>query len=812
MRSIWIIFTLFMLTSSFASAAASPSVSLVHSLQAQSVPGAVVVAESTDGYGSATASSDGSFVISEGLPDGTYSIEVFSIGYLSALLENIAVSNGNVTDIGDLFLNASAVLKGAVIGPAGEPVANTPVTLVSLETNLTVAETLSDASGAFTFNTDIRNGTYNISAIPFRHPYTFSPGYTGNTTGGILAVEGLTSSGIIVQMGLSCSVSGTVTESPSGDPLEGISIVAVNAGTIVGYAKTGQDGKYNISSNLPEGTYNVTVTSPVGFIYRTSTGMRTLDLTLQQGATVDYSLSRSATLSGYVTYSNGMPAPQIPVFCFSTDYSYAGSAYTNGSGYYQINSGLGTGTYGVVANNDVSKRNDINLVQNHESSMNFTLATSGATKGYAAGVVSSASGSPMAGANVSHSSGWATSDGNGSYVVEVTLPEGQSNATLGLTCSAKGYIAASVDVTVYAGLCSRADFSLQRSPSGTIAGRVLSAGASPIKENASLTLEVSPATVNLGASLDISGALSVPVAGTITVWWSINGSGFEDSMTCPMVGGAYSCPLIPSATGEYSFKAEWAGDASYNPAESLEAHASVLAPATKQNSSLSIVAAPSNVAVGSNATISGSISPAVAATVSIYVSINGSAMAHLQDVDAADGAFSIQVNLTQVGTYAFKASWLGNDDYEGAESGTAAVSSVQVQQKVTPEVVIGSSKYAVTIASGGSATVTINGTVLPFEQTAVLLWVSDPQNSSTAITINATSYSFGTTLSLDKAGTWVLHAEVPEGDYYARTMSDNITISVTVQQAAGDSTTLIVIAAAVAVGAVLLFAYMRRRR
>jgi hypothetical protein len=374
----------------------------------------------------------------------------------------------------------------------------------------------------------------------------------------------MTSSGIIVQMGVSCSISGTVTESPSGDPLEGISIVAVKAGTIVGYAKTGQDGKYNISSNLPEGTYNVTVTSPVGFIYRTSTGMRTLTLTLQQGATVDYSLSRSATLSGYVTYSNGIPAPQIPVFCFSTDYSYAGSAYTNGSGYYQINSGLGTGTYGVVANNDISNRKEINLVQNHASSMNFTLAASGATKGYVAGVVSSTSGIPIAGANVSHSSGWATSDSNGSYLVEVTLPEGQSNATLGLTCSAKGYVAASVDVTVYAGLFSYADFSLQRSPSGAIAGRVLSAGASPIKENASLTLEVAPATVNLGDSLDISGTLSAPVAGTITVWWSINGSGFEDSMTCEMVGGAYSCPLIPSATGDYSFKAEWAGDASYN--------------------------------------------------------------------------------------------------------------------------------------------------------------------------------------------------------------------------------------------------------
>ncbi len=814
MRPILIICTILMLSSSFVAVAASPSASIAHLMLTPppSIPYAIVVAESMDGYGLAAASFDGSFVISEGLPNGVYSVTVSSTGYIGALLENVAVSNGNITDVGDVFMNASAVIQGMVVGPLGEPVCNAQVSLVSLDTNSTVGVAFSDASGAFIFNTDIRSGSYNVSAIPFSYPNTFTPGYTGNTTSGIAAVDGQLTSGIIVQMGRSCSVSGTVTESPSGEPLGGISIVIMSGGSYVGCAKTGPDGKYNISSNLLEGVYNVTVSSSAGFIYRTSAGMRTINLTYSQGATIDYSLSRSAVLSGYVSYSNGMPAPKVSIFCFSNDWSYVGSGYTNGSGYYRIASGLGTGTYSVVANNDNSNRKEINLVQNHEASMNFTISVSGATRGYVTGFVSSPSGSPIAGANISYGDGWVTSTSNGSYVVEACIPEGQANATLSLTCSVKGYVASSIVATVYPGAYSNADFSLQRGASGTIVGRVVSASLPPTKQNASLTLVVVPTNISLGSSLEISGALSVPTSGTIIVRWSINGSEFHDSLECDMAAGAYSCALIPSVIGDYSFRAEWSGDAYHESAKSPEASVSVLANATKQNSSLSLVANSSNATVGSNAALSGAISLDISTTVSIYQSINGSEMEHLLDVNASEGAFSVEVNLAQIGNYSFTASWPGNDDYYGATSDTVYIYALQAQQKVTPEVIIGSSSYAVTITSGVPAVVTVNGTVIPFSQTPILLWVNDPQNSSAAIPINATSYSFGATISLDKAGAWVIFAEVPQGEYYDRTLSSNITINVSVQQAAGDSTTLIVIAAAVVVGALLIFAFMRKKR
>jgi len=814
MRPLWIICVLIMLTSPFASAAMqSAAVVSASEIPFYLVPDAIIVAESNNGLGQAVTPTNGSFTISEGLPAGDYNLKMTAAGYIDALLEGIAVSTGEVTNIGCVLINVSAVIEGTVVGPSGEPVGGVLVTLVRQSDSAMVGAMLSSADGSFRFNTNIRNGLYNVSAITFSYPYTYGQGYVGSAAADIAAVEGQLTSGVAVQLGRSCSISGTVTVSPDGTPLAGIRVVAWTDAGRVGYVLTGDDGKYNISSNLPSGVYSVSLWSPYGYIYSLSSGTVEVTIAPDEPATADYSIQRSATLSGYVSYSNGLPAPGIAVYCFSDDGNYHGSAFTNGSGYYKIASGLGTGTYTVVADNDHSKSQAINIAQNYEYSRNFTLGTSGATTGYVSGTVTALSGGAVAGANVSCSLGWALSDASGNYTIDAVIPAGQQNATVSLTCSAKGYDLASLEgVIISPGAHSNADFILQRSESGTITGCVNS-NALPVKMDASLSIHVEPLSIKIGSILEVNGNLSVPATGTVTVSWSINGSGSTNSSECSLIAGAYSLTIIPDAIGEYTFTAAWAGDASYNPAMSAPAIATVVPPDAKPASALTLSAQPANVTVDSNVTLSGSLSPAVSATVSIYQSVNGSAMQHLLDTNAVAGSFSVQVNLNQAGNYSFMATWPGNDDYEGAESGYADVSSSEAQQKVTPEVVIGSSKYIVTIASGGSATVTINGTVLPFSQTSVLLWVKDPQNSSTAITINATSYSFGTVVSLDKGGAWVLYAEVPEGEYYNRTLSNSITINVTVQQAGGDSTTIIILAAAaVGIGAVLVFAFMRKKK
>ena len=60
------------------------------------------------------------------------------------------------------------------------------------------------------------------------------------------------------------SMSGTITEDGSGDPLEGAWVVAVNAsGAIVGGAVTAANGTYTLSG-LRAGTYRATIVDPVG--------------------------------------------------------------------------------------------------------------------------------------------------------------------------------------------------------------------------------------------------------------------------------------------------------------------------------------------------------------------------------------------------------------------------------------------------------------------------------------------------------------------------------------------------------------------
>lgn len=132
---------------------------------------------------------------------------------------------------------------------------------------------------------------------------------------------------------------------------------------------------------------------------------------------------------------------------------------------------------------------------------------------------------------------------------------------------------------------------------------------------------------------------------------------------------------------------------------------------------------------------------------------------------------------------------------------------------VTPELVVGSSRYAVSIQQGGSATVIINGTIIPFAPTPITLFVLDPNNATSAIHLNATSYSFGAEVSLDKAGTWRVYAEVPSGSYYNRTVSNNVTIAVAVQQPSDGIFSFIVAAAGAAVAAAIItIAIIKKRK
>ncbi len=83
-----------------------------------------------------------------------------------------------------------------------------------------------------------------------------------------LAASNSVTSPSVVDAGLARntgSMSGTITDDPSGTPLEGAWVVAINptTGAIVGGAVTAANGTYTLSG-LPAGTYRATIVDPLG--------------------------------------------------------------------------------------------------------------------------------------------------------------------------------------------------------------------------------------------------------------------------------------------------------------------------------------------------------------------------------------------------------------------------------------------------------------------------------------------------------------------------------------------------------------------
>ncbi|MEN3025642.1 MAG: NosD domain-containing protein [Candidatus Methanosuratincola petrocarbonis] len=236
----------------------------------------------------------------------------------------------------------------------------------------------------------------------------------------------------------------------------------------------------------------------------------------------------------------------------------------------------------------------------------------------------------------------------------------------------------------------------------------------------------------------------------------------------------------------------------------------------KQNASLSLQSSAASTGVGTAVTLSGSLVPAQAGTVSIYFSINGSAATFLANATLSGGSFSKTLNLSQVGTYSFYAYWAGNDNYNPATSPTVNVASLPAQtQKVTPTVTISTFKTSVTLGSGQEV-ITITGSISPFVAPAqISIRVTSPSGQVTTKTVNATSSTFSTDFTVDRAGSWSVQAQLQGNDAYNQASSSSLSLSVQAAQAEGGDNSAVFIGvgvvAAVAVIAGIFLALKKRK-
>jgi hypothetical protein len=143
----------------------------------------------------------------------------------------------------------------------------------------------------------------------------------------------------------------------------------------------------------------------------------------------------------------------------------------------------------------------------------------------------------------------------------------------------------------------------------------------------------------------------------------------------------YSWNTTGAGIKVYELKASWLGDTQYEGAESNTVTVTI----TKKTTTISIIVNPTNVTAGSTVEISGAITPNPTSSTRPGVAISfrmvgGNSTGnwtllepeHQPVQTGLTGNYTFIWTTSTVGSYELKASWLGDENYEGAESITKA--------------------------------------------------------------------------------------------------------------------------------------------
>jgi len=251
-----------------------------------------------------------------------------------------------------------------------------------------------------------------------------------------------------------------------------VEAISQSTGNYVASAITNSSGQYTLNMNLATGTYNITEIFPTNHLPKTVSGVI---VTAGQQTTANILLDPSGIITGRITSTTGQPVAGASVY--ASFGSFFGFATTDGSGNYQITSGLGTGVYSVTAlySTSFNLTAGVNVVQGQTTAnvnMQLTLLPSGIITGR----LTNSTGSPIQSASVTAtdalglSAGSATTNSSGDYVISTGLNTGSYN----VTATATGY-AQQVKtgiVVIVNQVTANVNFQLTAVPSGRISGLV----------------------------------------------------------------------------------------------------------------------------------------------------------------------------------------------------------------------------------------------------------------------------------------------------------------------------------------------------
>ena len=227
-------------------------------------------------------------------------------------------------------------------------------------------------------------------------------------------------------------------------------------------------------------------------------------------------------------------------------------------------------------------------------------------------------------------------------------------------------------------------------------------GGSVTKSPSSISISVSPTSLTIGTTLTVSGSISPACSGaTVTLSYTLPNGTIISRYAVSGSDGRYDEIYTPLVLGAWSVKASWEGDSTYLGATSSSRSFTI----SKASSTISCTVPFSNVNIGSNLTISGSINPVrPGVTVVINYYRDGQWSTLTMVTSSSTGGYSYIWTPALAGSYQLKASWAGDDTYDGA---TSSIVSVSVNAPDTTAPIISS----ITPANGStlsSSTLTIS--------------------------------------------------------------------------------------------------------
>ncbi|GAA4876753.1 hypothetical protein GCM10023310_65670 [Paenibacillus vulneris] len=367
----------------------SVSGQVTDSVSGTPIPGATAAIRALDQQGvivkSVTTGQFGNFVIPD-LAPGPYTVLVTADQYASDFVGVVIISNSSAN--ASISLSPlPGTIQGAVQGLTGLPVTGTETLIRLYDANGLLLDTIfANPDGTFVLS-NLQAGSYSIQAG--------SPGFANNTVT-VNAVNGITTNVIIQLTSTPASVTGTIINEASNEPVEGAAVtVRDSAGDIVSQTVSDNNGSYQLD-NVPSGQHTVTVTAP-------DSGTVTSGIHLDEGqsTTADYSLPPSpGSIGGFVISMASMFAiPGAVVVVKDSADTIIASVPVSNTGQYQVNN-LTPGSYTAIANADgfSSQFGGVDVASGQQLVISFALNP---LPGSVSGIVSNSSnGTPVEGAAV----------------------------------------------------------------------------------------------------------------------------------------------------------------------------------------------------------------------------------------------------------------------------------------------------------------------------------------------------------------------------------------------------------------------------